>query len=181
MSAEGWRIRRDRRRCEKPGCPLRGRGRIDYFAVLEFPEGVRRDLCAPCFRERCAKGDGDLVFWKVHRPEKRAPILDVDSLRRLFDTLGEEQPEDRREIAAELRYLIALLLVRKRVLKLVDSRNEAEETADLVVEDPKRAEAGRVALWAPEITGERLDALKGELLAVLDAGPAEVADGGAES
>ena len=181
MSAEGWRIQRDRRRCEKPGCPLRGRAEIDYFAVLELPDCVRRDLCAPCFRERTAEEGEHLVFWKVHRPEKQGPVLDLASLRRLFDVLGEEQPEDRRGIAAELRYLVALLLVRKRVLKLVDPADEAEESADLVVEDPRRTEAGRVALRAPEMNTERLEALKGELLAALDGDPAEAVDGRRES
>ena len=174
---EQWRIQRDRRRCEKPGCPLSGRGEVDYYAVLELPECVRRDLCAPCFRERAAVEDGGhLVFWKVHRPEKQGPVLDLASLRRLFDVLGEEQPEDRREVAAELRYLVALLLLRKRMLKLVDPRSEEEEAADLLVVDPKVEGMEPVALHGPEMTSERLESLKAELIAVLDGGEAAGAE-----
>ena len=48
--------------------------------------------------------------------EDKTQILDLVSLRMLFERLGEEEGEQ----LAGLRYFVALLLLRKRVLKIVN-------------------------------------------------------------
>jgi hypothetical protein len=161
---EAWKIQRDRSACDKPGCPLASS--LEYFAVLELPECTRRDLCATCFHQLSASAPVQPIYWKARRRElgKRAPTLDLVSLRVLFERLGEVEGER----AQGLRYFVALLLLRKRLLKMVDPQSEAEERADLVVIDPKVADAPRIALLAPEIDGERLANLKDELLAAID-------------
>lgn len=159
---EDWKIHRNRDACTKPGCPLRYSP--EYFAVLELPSCVRRDLCFECFRDVESRSERPPIFWKGRRRRdgKREVVLDLVALRMLFDRLGEE-PGER---PATLRYLVALLLLRKRVLKLTDPRTEAEEAADLLVVDPKLPEMGPVALHAPAIDTEQLVALKDELLAI---------------
>lgn len=172
---EHWKIVRDRARsgacCERPKAP-------EGFAVLELPACVRHDLCPMCFDELLRRGRAEggkpPIFWRVKRKEgARQPVLDLLVLRQLFDRLGEE-PGER---PAALRYFVALLLLRKRVLKMADASNAAEEAADLVVYDPKAPTLPAVALTAPDLGEQTLDALKDELLAAAGAlGEASAAD-----
>jgi|RhiMethySRZTD1v2_1073278.scaffolds.fasta_scaffold1565813_1 hypothetical protein len=156
-----WRIQKDKQGCEKPGCPLAGRR--EYFAVLELPSCARRDLCLECFRELEAGAERPPIFWRGQRRAdgKKGLVLDLATLRQMFDRLAEEPSEQ----ARALRYLVALLLLRKRVLKMVDPRTPAEEGADLLVVDPKVEGMEPVALIAPAVELEQLVAMKDELLA----------------
>ncbi len=168
--SDDWKIHRDRTACEKPGCPLPTSR--SYFAVLEWPSCVRRDQCDACFAdyERRCQGAEPPIFWRALRKVSgsKEPVLDLASLRVLFDRLGTVD-DDR---ARSLRYFCALLLLRKRVLKMVRPRNAAEERADLVVVDPKQKEMEPISLFAPALDLSNLGAIKEELLAAMgdDAG-----------
>lgn len=158
-----WRITRDRKGCERPGCPLPSAQH--YYAVLEFPACMRRDLCDACFCDHERRAEGPVVFWRAMRKQSGSKelVLDLVSLRALFDKLGAVE-DDR---ARSLRYFCALLLLRKRVLKLVPPRTAEQERADLVVVDPKQKEMEPVALFAPAVAIDNLAAIKEELLAAL--------------
>lgn len=173
---EQWKIVRDRSQ-QAHGCCNRTKTG-DMFAVLELPACVRRDLCPMCFGEFQHKLRGDPaakppIFWRSKRKEgDHAPVLDLNMLRHLFDRLGEEAGEK----PAALRYFVALLLLRKRVLKMADARTAAEEAADLVVYDPKAPTQPPVPLVAPDLGEHSLDALKDELMAAASTvGSGEVA------
>ena len=172
---DDWKIQRDRRACDRPGCPLPTSK--SWFAVLLWPECVRRDLCDACFQDherKCAVGEAPM-FWRALRKASgsKEPVLDLNSLRVLFDRLGTVD-DDR---ARSLRYFCALLLVRKRVLRMVAPRNAEQERADLVVVDPKQKEMEPVALFTPAIDLANLGAIKDELLAAIGEGGAAEADG----
>ena len=165
--ADDWKIHRDRTACDKPGCPLPASRA--YVAVLEWPACVRHEMCEACFvdhERRCqSQGAGAPIFWRALRKPSgsKEPVLDLASLRALFDRLG-SVADDR---ARALRYFCALLLLRKRVLRMVPPRNVAEERADLVVVDPKIKEMEPVPLSAPAIDLADLGAIKEELLAAI--------------
>lgn len=161
--ADEWKILRDRGRCEEAGCPLATADEV--FAVLELPECRRHELCATCFHRHVAAAPAEPIFWKVLRRDgpKRGPTIDLASLRVLFERLDEVEGDE----ARGLRYFVALLLLRKRVLKMVQPATTAEESADLVVIDPRLPGAQRVVLFAPELEGDRMSRLKDELLAAL--------------
>jgi hypothetical protein len=161
--AEAWHIHRDRGGCPQPGCPLPAAD--EFFALLSLPDCRRQDLCATCFHQHAAASSEPLIFWKARRVrgEKRGPTIDLASLRILFDRLGDVDSDE----ARGLRYFVALLLLRKRILKSVRPANVAEEAADLVVVDPKVPGSPRTILIAPELEGDRMSRLKDELLAAL--------------
>jgi hypothetical protein len=160
---DDWKITRDRKGCEQAGCPLPSARH--WFAVLEFPACVRRELCEACFVDRERRAAEPLVFWRAQRPKtgSKEPVLDLASLRVLFDRLGAVD-DDR---ARSLRYFCTLLLLRKRVLKMVPPRTAEQERADLVVVDPKLKEMEPVALFAPAVDLADLAAVKEELLAAM--------------
>ena len=162
---EEWKIPRDRKGCTKPGCPLPTSK--SYFAVLEWPSYQRSDLCDACFAdyERRCQGKEPPIFWRALRKStgSKEPVLDLASLRVLFDRLGGIDDER----ARALRYFCTLLLLRKRVLKMVPPRTAEQERADLVVVDPKLKEMEPVALFAPAVDLADLAAVKDELLAAM--------------
>jgi hypothetical protein len=160
---QGWKIRSGRGRCETPGCaspPV-----PEYYAVLQPPEYTRQDLCPACFARAERDSATPLIFWRARRSEAKqgAPVLDLESLRVLFERLGERDDDQ----ARGLRFLVALLLLRKRQLKLADARTPAQEGADLVLLDPRQPDAEPIALIAPPLDEERLAALKVELLSAI--------------
>ena len=167
MSDE-WKIQRDRKACDRPGCPLPTSK--SWFAVLQWPECVRRDMCDACFQdhERHCESGASPIFWRTLRKASgsKEPVLDLNSLRALFDRLATVD-DDR---ARALRYFCALLLLRKRVLRMVPPRTAAQERADLVVVDPKIKEMEPVALIAPAIDLGDLGGLKAELMAAIGEG-----------
>lgn len=171
-----WKITRDRSGCDRPGCPLPSARQ--YFAVLEFPACVRRDVCDACFcdLERRAEGQA-IVYWRAVRKksDSREPVLDLVSLRALFDRLAGVDDER----ARQLRYFCALLLLRKRVLKMVRPRTPEQERADLVVADPKAKEQEPFVLFAPAIDLDDLGKIKEELLAMLGEGDGSGSETGA--
>lgn len=173
--AEDWKIQRDRTACVRPGCPLPTSK--NYFAVLQWPACVRSDMCDACFQDyerRCPEGQPP-IFWRAFRKPSgsKEPVLDLNSLRALFDRLASVE-DDR---ARALRYFCALLLLRKRVLRMVPPRNAEQERADLVLGDPKNKEAEPIALFAPAIDLSDLSALKDELMAAIGEGGATPAEG----
>jgi hypothetical protein len=167
----------------------------EYYAILQLPECIRLERCGNCFEE-LRHGTEKMPFhWKVRRnlDGSKNPVLDLESLRALFDRLGEAPDpeaetiedaaaevtngedaedaaaaaEDGAQTTAGLRYLVALLLLRKRRLKMVDPKTPEQEAADLLVVDPKIAEMEPVALDAPELDPDRLGNLREELMAAL--------------
>jgi hypothetical protein len=171
---EEWKITRDRRACERPGCPLATAPH--HYAVLEFPACVRRDLCEACFAELENRAETPLVYWRAPRKQtgSKDPVLDLQSLRALFDRLGTVDDER----ARSLRYFCALLLLRKRVLRIVPARTPEQERADLVVVDGKRPEMEPVALFAPAVDLADLGAIKEDLLAAIGEGVERAAEAG---
>jgi hypothetical protein len=168
---ETWKIRLEKTKCTRAGCPLPAAR--EYYALLALPECARRDVCAECFEEETRrKGERALVYWKARRQpgERKEPTLDVESLRALFWRLGEAEGER----AAGLRYLVALLLLRRRALRIARDAASQALDADLVVVDAARAGSGAVALRAPELGDGVLEELRGELLGAL--GDAEADD-----
>lgn len=86
--------------------------------LFESPEGyARRDYCAACEPPDAALAT---AAWRTRRPEpaaKKAAAFDREAIYKLFETLdGAEAPQQRR-----LRFVLALLLWRKKVLKFEHS------------------------------------------------------------
>ncbi|MBL8732781.1 MAG: hypothetical protein JNN13_10470 [Planctomycetes bacterium] len=166
--ADDWKIHRDRKGCDKPGCPLPTSR--SWFAVLDWPSCQRRDLCDACFQDHERRSGAEPpIFWRALRKAggKKEPVLDLNSLRMLFDRLGGVD-DDR---ARSLRYFCALLLLRKRLLRMVPPRTAEQERADLVVVDPKQKEMEPVSLFAPAVDALDLGAVKDELLAAIGESP----------
>jgi hypothetical protein len=179
-----WKIHRREERCSRCERPF-AEGEVVYSLLALDTAGLRReDRCPTCFQgpeQAAAPGPadaaasrpaGELLFWRTrHAHDRRARFaVDFESIEELFLAL-----EGRREERLlELRYLLALLLLRKKRLKLVGVRRHAGAGAGgetLCVRRPRRVEEYEVPVF--ELDTERALALKADLARVFEGADVE--------
>jgi len=156
-----WRIHRREVLCGACQRPF-GDGEALYSLLHLAAEPLRReDRCERCFVDPgVVEG---LLFWRTHHVQdgSRRLAVDFDAIEELFVAL-ESRKEPR---SMELRYLLTLLLLRKKRLKLVGvRRGEAGET--MCVRRPRRTEEYEVAVF--ELDGERAQALRADLARIFE-------------
>ena len=140
-----------------------------HFSLLMFDEEHlgREDRCGPCFSDDQDLPE-DLVFWRTRKriKPKRGLAVDFDSIEKLFLALeGREEPR-----LAELRFLLSLLLMRKRRIKMVRvKRTDAGEF--MICRRPRRDDVYRVQVF--DLTSERAAELKAELERIFEGAGAE--------
>lgn len=166
--ATTWSISRRTGACAASGRVFEDGER--HVSLLRVTEGVleRVDLSVEAWREEEERiaaegGDEPLLFWTTrHAVEARKTVqLDLDSLDRLFLQL-EGRPE--REVR-ELRYVLCLLLMRKRRVKVERVvRKDGEES--FLVKRPRDDQ--RYTVYVYDFEPEQLDALRAQLQAVFD-------------
>lgn len=150
-------------------CTATGRAFEDgerHVSLVEVVEGElrRSDLSLDAWRAREEAGAEAPIFWWMthHRVNaSRTVQLDLESLEQLFVQL-----EGRPEVAVrELRYLLCLLLMRKRRVS-IDKVERGPEGERMVVKRPRRDE--RYEVFVYDFEPERMEALRAELQAIFD-------------
>lgn len=136
-----------------------------YVSVLSIRGDnlLREDACSACWSKR--EAHDDLFFWFTSQRSNRKRLhLDLATLEQLFVQL--EGRAERK--VREMRYVLCLLLMRKRRLKLdrVERGGDPNEGESMIVHRPRRKEALRVFVF--DFTPERTDELRTELLEVFD-------------
>ena len=154
-----WKIHRKDESCTR--CERTFEEGEALFSVLRISgEGLSRDdLCRTCFPAGEDEGTGeDLIWWRTRRrPQARRGLaVDFEAVEGLFLALGGREEEQLRE----LRYLLALLLMRKRRLKLIRVKRRADGEL-MIVRRPRRKEELEVFVF--DLTPERAEELRGQL------------------
>jgi hypothetical protein len=162
-------VERSEEACAGCGARLAEAAEPIYASLISEGEGWRRrDYCAPCFEKLPAR---PYSFW---RRSKAAPVAvgaskeekrdrrrrDLDALVELFERLGGPEALGRGPDAAKLRYLLALALVRKKRLHLVDLAREGG--ADCLVIRAS-GDADLITVPAPALSKEELEKLAVDL------------------
>lgn len=151
-------LHRPRGSCSVTGRPL-APGEVFYSALVRGSAGLERvDVCGAAWT---GPPESALAVWRSILPAgdaARPTLAPVDVLLDLLEEL-EPQPDD-----ASLRYLLALQLVRRRVLRIVDAPTRDPEPGLLVLACRRRDREYRVAVAEPEgesvtAVGERLSTL----------------------
>jgi len=167
-----WKIRRRHGECTRCEAAFEEGDRHASVLRIDAEDLVREDLCDDCWAGvSTSDGEpGDLLFWwltRYHASRKKTLQLDLASLERLFMELDGREEENLRE----LRYLLCLLLMRKRKLKLQKVKR-GKHGEELVLRRPRRQE--ELSVWVYDFTPDRMEELRSRLQEVLDgAGPAE--------
>ena len=154
-----YEIQRCTRRCAKTGREFRP-GEA-FFSVV-VPEGstlVRRDYAVEAWQ---GPPEGVLAWWKSQLPSpeaKRVHWAPNQAMLQWFEDL-EHQPD-----AQPTRYLLALLLVRRRVLRVEEETRDANGQPCWVLYCPRRDATYRVLVALPDET--RIPTIQEELARLL--------------
>jgi hypothetical protein len=142
----------------------------EYFsAVTETAEEdrlQRQDFCPACWSPESIAA---FSFWKARVPEPAAStghgprLIDMGRLMQLFEHLAEAPDVE----AQRFRYVLALVLMRKRRLKVVESRRLSGGRGE---ELTLRETGGqrRHVVSCPSITEEEIRSVAGRLRDILD-------------
>ena len=154
------KLSEDCARCEHP---FRAGDRLFSLILLEEERPSREDLCLACFEARDADPEQEFAFWKTRKsgdgPVRR--MVDFNTLRELFFRMAERDSAEYRKIC----YLLGLVLIRKRVIKLKEFTSEGG--VDFLVVTAKQREEP-IRLEAPELRSEEFEELRDRLRTLLD-------------
>ena len=139
-----------------------------YSAVAETAQEnllERHDFCGPCWKP---PEGGYFSYWKTHVPEpgpdlRRGPrLIDMGRLMELFEHLADSEDVQ----ARRFRYVLALVLMRKRRLKVVESRRLKDGGEELTLREPGTQRTHAVS--APPVTEDEIRSVTDRLREVLD-------------
>ena len=136
---QDWKLTRGAPACSRCDSEFEV-GQVFFSALSEEADGalVRQDFCTPCWHE--AVEDGFFCFWKTRRAAQRRAIkIDVYPVYRLFAGLQDDGTAQKKE----LRFVLALYLTRRKVLRMVGlSRQNGRELLEF--QRPRAEETFRV-------------------------------------
>ena len=139
-----------------------------YSAVVETAQEnllERHDFCGPCWKP---PEGGYFSYWKTHVPEpgpdlRRGPrLIDMGRLMELFEHLADSEDVQ----ARRFRYVLALVLMRKRRLKVVESRRLKDGGEEQTQREPGTQRTHAVS--APPVTEDEIRSVTDRLREVLD-------------
>jgi hypothetical protein len=149
-------------RCQRPF----GEGEAHYSVLAASVDSLERlDLCHACWPAEQQTGAAGRAWWRARRPlgQRRGLAVDLEGLEALFHALAEASEERLRE----LRYVLSLLLLRKRRLFLVRATLRALPGSDqrgefLVVRRPRRKEE-EFFVQVYDLGAGRMESLRADL------------------
>ncbi|MCA9243093.1 MAG: hypothetical protein KDA32_03995 [Phycisphaerales bacterium] len=148
-------------------CRVCGRGFAagDHYRALLFEteQGYEREeVCLGC----PPHGDDFLASWRTHRPHPTGPQkvrLDLPAIFSFFEGLADATEPEK----VQFRFVLALLLWRKKALRLQDS-NSADGVETWHFTRPKSEDRYQVA--RPALDDQRIEELSAQLEALLAGG-----------
>jgi hypothetical protein len=148
-------------RCAQTGRELKP-GEQCYSALIESPDGLRRiDYAAEAWP---GPPPGAIAFWRSRVPRsapgKGPQPLDDAVLVQFFERLADAEQESSRNF----RYILTLLLLRKKILKLTDTVTDGDREILIV---RKTATGDEYRVLNPGLTGTQLMALEADVEKIL--------------
>lgn len=161
--AQEWEIRGRTAQCAVTNRPFAD-GEVFYTLLFRTKQGFdRQDLCEEAWNNRPAE-PVPFSFWKSKFEEPTPPPPDTlpkesaeDLLRRFME---EDKPEHLRA-----RYILALMLERKRILRPVDVRDTEDGSRLLIYEHAKTGEV--FIITDPELRLDQIEEVQMEVADLL--------------
>ena len=162
----GWDIQKSERRCSR--CSKEFAEEEEYYSALyDTPEALlRKDFCPACWGE---PDNADRVaafsFWKTEIPRADQPkkVFVDDSV--IFDFFCRLAAEEDQPLKRNFRYILGLMLMRKKRLKFKDVVHEGGKEY-LVLRRSRTQEEHRVL--NPGLTDEETKQVQNELTQILE-------------
>jgi hypothetical protein len=157
-----WKLQRRQDACS--GCRrayVSDERHVSSLAIVG-DEVVRDDTCVACW-DRRARSDDVFHWFTRHRRDRGRLHLDLAALEQLFLQLEKRSEPKLRE----MRYVLSLLLMRKRRLRLVRVVRGGGGEA-LIVKRPRRPETFEVPVF--DFAPERIEEVRSELVRSFEGG-----------
>lgn len=139
-----YELQRCTKRCHATGRELKPGDAYWSVVVVEGAELCRRDYSAEAWQ---GPPEGAVGWWKAEIPSaksRKRHWAPNDVMLQFFDEL--ERQEDKQDI----RYVLGLLLVRRRVMRQEESERDEQGREVLVLYCPRRDETYRVPSVVPD-------------------------------
>ncbi len=154
-----YEVQRCTRQCAASGRQLEP-GEVFYsMLVVEGAQVERRDYAPEAWQ---GPPEGALGWWKSQMPEREGHKLHWAPNDVMLHLLEELQSQT---ALHDMRYVLALLLVRRRVLRLEESEFDAQGEESLVLYCAKNEQTYRVRVATPD--AQRIEAIQDELAKLL--------------
>jgi len=153
-----YEIERFTRQCHSTGRELTP-GEAYYSVVVSEGAQLRRfDYSVDAWQ---GPPEGTIGWWRSQRPDEQGRPRGTpgEVLLEFFDQL-ENRPDQQ-----DVRYVLALLLVRRRVMRLEETESSPEGSEQLVLYCPRRETTYRVTAVVPDES--RIDQIQEQLLRLL--------------
>lgn len=161
-----WDIAESERRCAT--CDREFVEGDAYFSALYEAAGafLRKDFCPACWEEPENPDRGQpFSFWKTEVPREEEPKKVFVDDHVIFDFFRQLADEDDVPAKRNFRYILGLMLMRKKKLKLRDvERRDGNEY--LVLRRSRSKELHRVL--DPKLSEEELEQVKAKLTQILE-------------
>lgn len=154
-----WEIARGTGRCAISGHDFI-EGESYYAALLEGPAGLeRRDYALDAWT---GPPEGAVCYWRARVPvrDKKPAAIDTELLTHLFLRL-EDEPS---ETSQQFRFVLGLLLMRKKLLRFEQTVRDTERE---YWQMRLLSDQSLHQVLNPRLTGEHVDRLSQQLLAIL--------------
>lgn len=158
-----WNISKNSKKCLS--CDVDFIDKDEFFSALLDNGNTfdRKDFCPNCWNE-CDKRTV-FSFWKSRVPdnnEQPKPVINTNAILDLFFKLESEVNEKSK---INLRYVLALFLIRKKLLKLKSSEMQGENE-QLILYYPK--ESRDIELLNPKLTSDEINQITNEIKTLFD-------------
>ena len=158
-----FEVQRCTRHCAASGRELRP-GEVFYSTLTaEGAQVVRRDYASEAWQ---GPPEGVLGWWKSQMSDPAAKKVHYAPNEVMLDLLEALETQAEKQ---DMRYVLALLLIRRRVVRLEETERDEQGHETLVLYCPRRETTYRVAVAAP--TDARTQEIQTELAGLLFAGP----------
>jgi hypothetical protein len=158
---EDWRVSSSGNSCRECGVEFR-ENHYFFSGLAEQQEGfARHDFCPNCWSDD--SHNGLFCFWRSRRaPSQKRPVVDTQIMFEFFDRLDVDGDDTRQT----LRFVLALYLMRRKELKLVELRR-ADGLEQLVFQ--RRSTGEQISVRNPQMTEEQVAGTADQLGRLLNA------------
>ena len=158
----GWKLARRARVCGGCECEFAGGDRVTSALYDREDAFARTDWCADCFAGP-GRDPEPYSWWtaRMPEPETKRAAFDLGVAREFLDRLLQEDAPER----ASLRYLLTLMLMRKRGVKVLEQFTD-ERGEVMVVTMPPDERPWEIP--CPEIDAAESESLRDELGRLFD-------------
>ncbi len=162
-----WNIVKNTRTCGKCQKTLQEEETVYSCLLLDSNAFTRADFCGDCWKNPSGIPQF-FSFWKTTVPRKDVPkrkVIDNAAIMNLFLRLGESGEHHDEPWAKNMRYVLALFLMRKKLLKLEKhGRDDMGEFMELY----SREEDKLFKIHNPRLGDEEAARLNDEILKLFD-------------